>query len=335
MSTATMQEEMSLALNFRKALLARKPQNLSIEIYDAIEPELLKLLYAKNKDLSDLAYKKMMIILTQNLDQTDPVLTELKAVLSDLHIRRNRYLNNLSKGFFGFWAEEDWAGANLAVLVLPFLAVTLFPPASVALLAYTVAITVCAGIDVARKSPDYWLEESSPKARELTDEQRAIFQRDFGHIEVFLPENNKEKDAFKSLDKESYVMYAMVFGIALLGLASFIFPPIGIPVIALTALSVVAIAATGMQCSLMLQKQQYLLSEIEHEQASTPAAKFEQHDSTAMMNHTIPKQSKESDPHPQSSMTTTTTHVSPKPTGDIPSEVAEDEDAGKRGPFYK
>lgn len=335
MSTVTMQEELALALNFRKALLARKPQNLSIEIYDAIEPELLKLLYAKNRDLSDLAYQKMMVILIQNLDPTDPVLIQLKGLLSDLHTRRNTYLISSSKGFFGFWAEENWAGANLALLALPFLAATLFPPASVALLTYTLAITVCAGIDVARKSPDYWLEESSPKARELTDEQRITFQKAYGHMEVFLPENNSEKDAFKSMDQLSYAMYGMVLGIAILGLASFLFPPIGIPVIALIALSGVAIAATGMQCYLMLDKQQQLLAEIEHEQVSTPTTKFEHHDSTTMMNHKIPKQNKGSESGPHSSMAAASTHVSPKPSPkpeDTAAEEEEEKNAGKGSP---
>ena len=332
MSTVTMQEELALALNFRKALLARKPQNLSIEIYDAIEPELLKLLYAKNKDLSNLAYQKIMAILIQNLDPRDPVCIQLKGLLSDLHTRRNTYLISPSKGFLGFWAEENWAGANLAVLALPFLAATLFPPASVALLTYALAITVCAGIDVARKSPDYWLEESSPKARELTEEHRAAFQKDYGHMEVFLPENNSEKDAFKSMDQLSYAMYGMVLGIAVLGLASFLFPPIGIPVIALTALSGVAIAATAMQCYLMLDKQQKLLAEIQHEQAFSPTPKFEQHDSTTMMNHKIPTQNKapESGPHP--SMTAASAHVSQKPSSK-PADTAAEEDvnAGKSG----
>ncbi len=313
-----MQEELTLALRFRDTLLAMKPQNHAIEMYDAIEPVLLKLLYAENKDLSDLAYQKIKLLLLQNLDSKNPTFIQLQDLLNELHQRRDRYLVSVSKGFLGFWAEENWTGANLALLVLPLLAGGLFLPlAGVGLLVYTAVVAASAAIDVARKSPDYWLEESSPDARELTDEQRIALQHQYKDIDVFLPENHPEKDELKFMNRQSYGLYVLVFGIALLGLASLLFPPIGIPAIALTLLSLVAAGATGMQAYVMLQKQDHALAEIEHERMMSPVVMFTEHDdSTALINEKLPhKTVSEQDAHQEGLLSASPlrTKLTPRP----------------------
>ncbi|MBP6917568.1 MAG: hypothetical protein KBB94_01465 [Legionellaceae bacterium] len=334
MSTITMQEELTLALRFRDTLHAMKPQNHTIEVYDAIEPELLKLLYAENKDLSDLAYQKIKLLLSQNLDSKNPTFIQLQDLLSDLHQRRNRYLISVSKGFLGFWAEENWAGANLALLVLPLLAGGLFfPLAGVGLLVYTAVVAASAAMDVARKSPDYWLEESSPDARELTDEQRNALQQQYENIDLFLPENHPEKDEFKFMNRQSYGLYVLVFGIALLGLASLLFPPIGIPAIALTVLSIVAAGATGMQVYFMVQKNDHVLAEIEHEQRMSPVATFTEHDSTVLINKKLPYGTiKEQNAHREVSLTESQSSVKPMPHLSTRNDDEADDTDGEGGP---
>lgn len=288
MSTITMEEELTLALQLRDMLYKIEPQNHAIEMVDAVEPELLKLLYAKNKDLADLAYQKLNLLLLQNLDSHNPALPDLQRVLNDLHHRRDQYLSSVNKGFLGFWAEENWTGINLALLALPLFMGSFFPVAGVGLLVYTAVVAASAAVDVARKSPDYWLEESSPDARELSAEQCQALYKQFGDIDFFLPNNHPQKDALKSLDNQSYGLYVLVFGIAVVGLVSLLFPPIGIPALALNVLALVSVVATGIQGYIMIQQHDHILAEIEHETAS-PAETFTDQDSTTRMNQKLPK----------------------------------------------
>lgn len=318
-----MQEELTLALQLRDGLQAVKPKNHAIEMVDAIEPELLKLLYAQNKDLADLAYQKINLLLLQTLDPKNPALPKLQALLNDLHQCRDRYLPSVAKGLFGFWAEENWTGVNLALLALPLLMGSFFPIVGVGLLVYTGVVAASAAVDVARKSPDYWLEESSPVARELTPEQCQALHKQYGDIDFFLPDNNPQKEAFKSLDTQSYGLYTLVFGIAILGLGSLLFPPIGISALALTVLSIIAVVATGMQGYVMLQKHNRILAEINQEASTASVETFIEHGSTAMITQKLPKSmTREPVTNPQVSSRSSSVRPMPQP----PQETNNEED---------
>jgi hypothetical protein len=331
MSTTTMQEELTLALQLRDSLQAVKPKNHAIEMVDAIEPELVKLLYAQNKDLADLAYQKINLLLLQSLDPKNSALPKLQALLNDLHQCRDRYLPSVAKGFFGFWAEENWTGVNLALLALPLLMGAFFPIVGVGLLVYTGVVAASAAVDVARKSPDYWLEESSPVARELTPEQCQALHKQYGDIDFFLPDNNPQKDAFKSLDTQSYGLYTLVFGIAIVGLGSLLFPPIGISALALTVLSIIAVVATGMQGYVMLQKHNHILAEINQEASTASVETFIEHDSTAVITQKLPK-SVTREPVTNAQVSSPSSSVRPMPQSTQETNNEEDDTEGDDGP---
>lgn len=296
-----MQEELTLALTIRDTLQAISAKKLATQLYRAVEPELLKLVYAKNKDLADIAYHKIRAALYVNLNHDDPTFQKLDDLLLELLKRRQRYLKSPATSFLSFWAEEGWTGGNYALLILPFLLGTLFPPAGIALLIYTIIVTAAAAIDLARKSPEFWLEETSPDTRDLSEQQREAFEKDYADIALFLPENNLSPDPVKTTNYQSYFLYTLVFVIALIALASLLFPPIGIPVIALTALSVVAIAATGMQMTMLYQTREQQLAEIRYERDASYFIKPNHHDSTAVITEILPKRtvtpSPQSTPH--------------------------------------
>lgn len=298
MSTMTMAEEMVLALKFRDSLHAIKPQNFAVELYDAIEEDLLKLLYAKNKNLAEIAYQQIKSILAQNLKEQDATFLDLDKQLSNLLRQRNSYLTSPSQGFFGFWAEENWIGANLAVLALPFIVGSAFPIAGVGLLIYSVAVSASAGIDVMRNTPNRWLEEFDPASRELTDVQRDILRKKYPNSEHFFPENYMQPKP-SNTDRRSYALYWLVFAISVIGLLSFLFPPIGIPAIALLLLSVVAMGATGLQAYLLLEKRNKILGEIDAAQAEMHSVTYHQHDSTAMINQKLPRKKNVTPPRPK------------------------------------
>ncbi len=329
-----METELTLALSIREALQAITPHNLATEIDRSVEPELLKLVYAKNKDLADIAHQKIRATLAVNLNQNDPTFQHLDNLLAQLLTQRQSYLKSPSASFLSFWAEEGWGGGNYALLIVPFLLGTLFPPAGIALLVYTIIVTAAAAIDFARKSPEFWLEKASPNARELSDQQREAFKKRHEDIELFFPENNLRPDPVKETNYRSYFLYGLVFAISLIGLASLLFPPIGIPVLALTTLSVVAIFATGMQMSLLFQTRQHQLAEIRYERETSPPTKSQGNNSNELISEKLPK--KTMAPSPQRTPHPTLVQSSPRKTETILPKQEEKKDTeegdGDKGP---
>ena len=326
-----MEKELTLALTIRESLQAITPPNLAAEIYRSVEPELLKLIYAKNKDLADIAHQKIRATLAVNLNQDDPIFQQVDNLLAQLVTQRQGYLKSPSASFLSFWAEEGWEGGNYALLIVPFLLSTLFPPAGIALLIYTLIVTATAAIDFARKSPEFWLEKTSPNARELSDQQREALKKKHGDIELFLPEKNLRPDPVNEINYRSYFLYGLIFAISLIGLASLLFPPIGIPAVALTTLSVVAIVATSMQMNLLFQTRQHQLAEIRYERETSSPTKSEGNNSTELISEKLPKRtmtpSPQATPHPilpQSSPSQTETRL-PKQEEKKDIEEGEDE----------
>ena len=272
-----MKEELEFALEFRELLLNTQPNNNYTEnyykqLYETIEPELIKLVYAKNKDLLDIANEKIKDILEQHYPRDDPnyrdkVIQSLKI----LYDKRSEYLKKVPTGLFGVWLEDYWTSANLALLILPLLGVAFFPTAGVGLLVYTAVTTGAAVYDFGRKSSEKWSEETNPEARELCENDQKALKDNYHDTDSFLPKNHPEKDSVKHIDRRAYGFYVLGFALAVIGLVSFLFPPMGIPVIALLLLSAVAIIATVVQSAFIKEKQSQLLAEIAHEQSTTPA----------------------------------------------------------------
>lgn len=298
MSKAMMQQELELALQYRDMLLKADPSHLTaIHLYDMIEPELVKLLYAKNQDLADIAYQKINTLQSLHLAQDDPDFKSLTNLLHTLRDSRNRYLESPSESFFSYWGQQGWTGANLALASLPLLLGAAFPPVGITFLLYLGISSASSAIDFTRSSRDYWVEEQPPRSRELSPEQITRLQKSYEDIDVFLPENNptKHNPIDKKIQTASYITYTLVFAICLIGLTAFLFPPIGIPALALFVLSVVAVVGTGAQCGFLYQKQQQQQAEIQHEKDmsyySEQPTEGKEHDSTFLIARSLPKPS--------------------------------------------
>ena len=76
-----------------------------------------------------------------------------------------------------------------------------------------------------------------------------------------------------------YASYVLIFIISVIGLAAFMFPPIGIPAVALLALTVISIAIVSAQARDIHNKRQAQLSEVK-----TCSEEIEKHYSNPVAN---------------------------------------------------
>ncbi|HVT62861.1 MAG TPA: hypothetical protein VHD33_05165 [Legionellaceae bacterium] len=263
MSQATMQQEILLALECRTVMF--KALSKHQHIHPLIQKELINILYAKNITQLEIAQKNIEFLLHQQLSSTDPKYQMINHAFNDLLEHRKVYLKPPQKTYRNFWSDEGWTGLSFAILTVPFIVGLFVPVVGSIALGYATLDAVLSSIDMGRAHRSYWSEEDPPETRILSEEQIRTLQQSHIDIEDFLPENNPDpnQSMTQRIDQASYWTYALVFTISLVGLAALLFPPIGIPTIALFCLSAVAIAGTGLQLGLIYEKQQMDLHAIQ------------------------------------------------------------------------
>lgn len=296
MSKAMMRQELELVLKCREIILRAHPTHLAAtHLFDLVEPEFIKLLYATNQDLADIAYQKIRDTLYYHLDPKGSDSQQIDNLLLQLIESREQYLETPYDNFLAYWGQQGWTGVNLALLCLPLLLGAAFPPLGLTFLLYLGITSASAAFDFTRTSKNYWDEEQPEHTRELSDAQIEQLEQSYDNIEVYLPRNNpvQKKPIDQQLNTASYITYTLVFVISLIGLAAFLFPPIGIPAVALLALSVIAIAGTAAQLGFLHQKQRQQQAEIKNEREmlshfNTPI-EGKEHASTFVITHTLPE----------------------------------------------
>ncbi|PJD90720.1 MAG: hypothetical protein CK424_08615 [Legionella sp.] len=264
MSQESMQIELTLALECREGLL--KELSNHPKIHPLIEKELIHILYANNSELLEIAQRNIDFLISPYLDPTNPTHQAIQKMLQAFIDQRAGYLKAPPKTFFAYWSQHQRTNVDLFLLTVPLLVGLVFPPVGIITLVYAGIDAGLASLDFRQAHYEYWDEEERPDSRELSEEQTRTLQQTYPNIDIFLPEQNIDSNLLidKKINTASYAIYGIMLVISLIALAALVFPPVGIPAVALTALLFVNIGGIGLQFGFTFQKQHTQLNNIQN-----------------------------------------------------------------------
>lgn len=254
-------QEIKLALSIQQRLMAVCDSEY---IHNAVNLSLKGMLEATKIEEFDL-YRNRMVSLLDELSRYAPpehqegIVNALNEVAALAKIR-HKYLHNLFS-YLQLWAEEKWPGLNLVFLIIPYIVGIVVPILGTATLIFSSILTGIDFLDFGRQSQTYWNWDDAPSDRKpsLSAEEISTLNNNehYKNLNIVLDTPPTK------ISNVLYASYAIALAISLIGLASFIFPPIGIPALALTILTVVAIFAAGTQAKIVYSNRRQQLAAIQ------------------------------------------------------------------------
>ncbi|MDP3705907.1 MAG: hypothetical protein Q8R24_08355 [Legionellaceae bacterium] len=248
--------ELQLVLLIQRELKQSFP---SAEFDQAVQRILLGMLYANHKETYDAHRKRMDALLNQlrpiaNAEQATHINNSSAYVQTLSKIRRN-YLQT-TPGLIRFWFNERWGGLNFLFLILPLIVGAVYTPVGIAVLIFIIISTTFDVVNFSRKSRDYlgWSDEKPLGRQPLTPDERSTLEQTYGVDTVKAFHLLSTSKVEEEMSTTMYATYVVAFALSLIALAAFLFPPIGIPALALLLLTALAIGISVYQVGTVYNK---------------------------------------------------------------------------------
>lgn len=151
-------------------------------------------------------------------------------------------------GYMKFWSDEHWPGQNMVFLIVPLIlsVADIFPPVRLATLIFTGIYTAVSVLDFGAQSEGYWGWSDPPPLNYRNDQP---LDQDLNHDEthLLLHDTLTTENTPNRLNQFCYYGDIIAIAICVIAIISLAFPPVGIPVLALTILTGIAIFISTVQ----------------------------------------------------------------------------------------
>lgn len=264
--------ELKIALTIKKMIDEAAP-----DIKDNATKALKAMLETNKVEIFDLQEKHLKNLLVpislSNSEQHQTIIKNIELLAN----KRRLYLPKIPS-FFKFWSQEQSSGYNFLIIIVPLIIGCFIPIVGVAML---ILLTLTMALDLKDFSHEtilYWSDAPPIDINHLTESELKELNTAFGNESVSALKGKPRPSDEKS-STSMYASYVLIFIISVIGLAACMFPPIGIPAVALLALTVISIAIVSAQARDIHNKRQAQLSEVK-----TCSEEIEKHYSNPVAN---------------------------------------------------
>lgn len=169
-----------------------------------------------------------------------------------LHLKQT-YLNRWFS-YLQFWSSQQWPHLNLLFLIVPLVVGIFVPPVGIAMLVFMAFYTTVCLFDFGVQSPNYWQWQDMPTLIEkpLTEQETDELQNEYPNLmkQIARP---KADPTTSRLNDFLYYGDVIAISICVIALLALVFPPIGIPALALSILTGLAVFIGVTQWAIVLK----------------------------------------------------------------------------------
>ncbi len=169
--------------------------------------------------------------------------------------------------YIRFWSAKQWPHLNLLFLVVPLVVGIFVPVVGLGALIFLAIYTTVSILDLGVQSESYWEWQDIPNPTKNPLIQEETLQNNSSTIDLLA----RPKDSLVNRRLNDILYYGDIIAvvICLLSVISFIFPPVGIPVLALTILTGLALLIGGAQWLAIIKQQAQEQEEVNNLTSST------------------------------------------------------------------